>query len=478
VLATASSACGGELAHGQPRDASARANTSRGAEHSTAPAVTAAATAPAAATLPASYVATAAAPIETPNVEAPLGGPTPIEDPSGHAFDALYAALHRAQRGEGQARIVFYGASHTADDLFTGVLRQHLQQRFGEAGPGFVLPGKPWRWYRHAGISIEQTRGFKMQRIIEREPLAGIYGLAGVALESRGRNALAVISTRPNGGLSGRVSRFELYYLKQPGGGHLSVYIDGKRMQRLSTLSRRTEPGYARWQLADAQHRFELRAERDGVVRVFGVSLERDEPGVIVDTLGVPGSRVRDQLFWDDAVYREHLARRKPDMVVLTYGTNESGDDDMVVEQYEEKMRRVLTRVREVASGASCMLIGPSDRPLRLDDGTFADRPLTQVVTASQRKVAAEFGCGFFDLQRFMGGPLSMVRWVGAQPPLGTRDYVHFTLAGYERFAAVLETSLLAGYDDGQAPALAASPAAAPPSPAADEPATLAGGTR
>ena len=306
-------------------------------------------------------------------------------------------------------------------------------------------------------LSFEKSRGFKTYRIVERAPIDGIYGLAGVALEARGRAAVGVIATRPNGGLSGRVSQLELYYLKQPGGGHVSVWVDGKRMQRLSTLSQRSEPGYARWQVADNQHRVEVRAENDGVVRVFGVSLEREKPGVVLDTLGVPGSRVRDQLYWDDAVYREHLARRHPDMVVLSYGTNESGDDDMRVDQYEDKMRRVLTRVREVANGASCLLIGPSDRPLRLDDGTFQDRPLTQVVSESQRKLAAEFGCGYFDLQRFMGGPLSMLRWVEAQPPLGNGDYVHFTLAGYERLAGVLEASLLAGFEDAETPAVATS---------------------
>ena len=125
----------------------------------------------------------------------------------------------------------------------------------------------------------------------------------------------------------------------------------------------------------------------------------------------------------------------------------------MPIDQYEANLRRVLTRVREVAKNASCLLIGPSDRPLRNDDDTFADRPLTTVIAQSQRKISAEFGCGFFDLQRFMGGPLSMLRWVGAIPPLGTADYVHFTQAGYERLGAVLNDDLLAGFEASTPPA-------------------------
>jgi lysophospholipase L1-like esterase len=401
--------------------------------------------------------AEAGAAVDQPAPELPLGAPTPIEDPGGHALDALHAALQRVGAERTQARIVFYGASHVASDLFTGALRQRLQQRFGEAGPGFVVPGRPWRFYRNAGISIEDSRNFRAFRIVERAPIAGIYGLAGVALDALRKPASSVIATRANGGLSGAVSRAELYYLKQPNGGHVNLFVDGRHMPRIATSAQRTEPGYAHWQLADGPHRFELRTQGDGPVRVFGIALERDRPGVILDTLGVPGTRVRDQLFWDDAVYREHLARRKPDMVVLAYGTNESGDDDVPLEQYAAHLRRVVQRVQEVAKGASCLLIGPSDRPVRNDDGTFAERPLTAQISDVQRHVAADLGCGFFDLQRFMGGSMSMLRWVAAVPPLGTSDYVHFTQAGYERLAAALHDDLLSGFDaPAEPPAVAA----------------------
>jgi lysophospholipase L1-like esterase len=378
-----------------------------------------------------------------------LGEPTPIEDPSGRALSAFHAALRRTQGAHDQARIVFYGASHVASDLFTGALRQRLQLRFGESGTGFVLPAQPWRYYRNAGVHFEQTRGFVAFRIKERAPQAGIYGLAGAALDARrNKPAIGAFTTRANGGLHGYASRFELYYMKQPGGGHLSVSIDGQRSRRVATASKRTEPGYEDLRAPDGPHRVELRTAGDGPVRVFGLALERDRPGVILDTLGIPGTRARDHLYWDDGFYREHLARRRPDLIVLSYGTNESGDDDVPVPQYEADLRRVVERAREVAQGASCLLIGPSDRPLRDDDGVFEPRPLTDQVIDVQRRVSFELGCGFFDLRRFMGGPMSMLRWVAAEPAFGTPDYVHFTLAGYERLAAVLYDALLQGFED------------------------------
>jgi hypothetical protein len=92
------------------------------------------------------------------------------------------------------------------------------------------------------------------------------------------------------------------------------------------------------------------------------------------------------------------------------------------------------------------LLVGPSDRPHRTDSGSFTDRPRTALVVETQRDVAAEFGCGFFDLVAFMGGPMSMLEWCDGEPPLGASDHVHFTTRGYEALGNVLHDALLVGY--------------------------------
>jgi lysophospholipase L1-like esterase len=99
-----------------------------------------------------------------------------------------------------------------------------------------------------------------------------------------------------------------------------------------------------------------------------------------------------------------------------------------------------------VTPKASCLLVGPSDRPIENPDGSFVDRPRTTQIVEVQRKLSAEFGCGFFDMVAFMGGRLAMLRWVNSLPPLGTPDYVHFTRAGYEALGIALHSALMAGF--------------------------------
>lgn len=382
-----------------------------------------------------------------------LGLQIPIEDPGGNALDAFHQGLRRARDGRGQVRIVFYGASHVAGDIFTGYIRRELQRRFGDAGHGFIVPARPWRTYRQSDVNIQSTNTWHTDRVGKpNDRKDGWYGLAGMSVSSRMKKNWGTVSTTKDNRVGRRVGRFELFYLKHSRGGRLDVRIDNRLVKRLKTRSRKFEPGYATFKVRDGRHSFQIRPAGDGLVRVFGVAMERHKPGVILDTLGIPGARVRYHLEWNADLYREHLKRRKPDLVVLAYGTNESGDDGHSLSRYEDNLREVLDRVKDAVPNASCLLIGPSDWPIRQPgdvegEETFLPRPRTAHIIEIQGRVAGEYGCGFFDLVEFMGGPLSMIRWVHADPPQAAQDYIHFNRLGYERLGAVLLRALLDGFE-------------------------------
>ncbi len=118
----------------------------------------------------------------------------------------------------------------------------------------------------------------------------------------------------------------------------------------------------------------------------------------------------------------------------------------------------VVNRVRSLTPKASCLLIGPSDRPVKLPPPSgqeewpedvprqFHARARQPQVIDAQRRVAHRYGCGYWDMAAAMGGPLSMVQWAHSTPQLAARDYVHLTRAGYERMADMFHHALMAGY--------------------------------
>ncbi len=374
-----------------------------------------------------------------------LGLDIAIEDRDGKSMEALHRALTRAAAGEGQARLLFYGASHVASDLFTGYIRRELQTRYGDAGHGFLLPVHPWRTYRHRDINIESDgMRWETQRIRVGDGEVERVGLAGIAMMSQRAGSFGAVYTAQEGEYGRTASFFELYYKRHPRGGDIDVIIDGRKARRISTRASKVSTGYATFRVPDAPHRFEIRTVSKRPVWVYGLVVERDQPGVIVDTLGINGSRARYQLLWDDEVYQEHLRRRKPDLVVLAYGTNESGDESPL-EDYERDLRAVLQRMRDSVPEASCLLIGPSDRPMQVEERVFEDRARTARLIEVQHRLALEQGCGFFDLVAFQGGALSMVHWAANNPAYAAQDHIHYTRVGYQRLGEVLLSALLEG---------------------------------
>src|ERR1035438_9046013 len=108
----------------------------------------------------------------------------PTLDDRHGALDHFYAALWRTERGAPLAitRILHYGDSPTTADLITGDTRQLLQKRFGDAGHGFTLIGKPWAWYEHRGVELS-SHGWQMDPGTRWDPgliAAGLLGAIAV----------------------------------------------------------------------------------------------------------------------------------------------------------------------------------------------------------------------------------------------------------------------------------------------------------
>ncbi len=376
-----------------------------------------------------------------------FGREVPIEDPSGHALDALHAALRRAARGAGQARLAFYGGSHMAGDTVTGRIRERLQERFGDAGHGFV-PIVPvvtdhWAW----GVRIDAAEGFEVVQVGRKHASVDRYGLAGVAFTGDEVDAFAAVTSEPWGN-SRFASQLTLLYDRRPGGGTFEVELDGRVADVLAASAARPESATRRYYVSDGPHRLEVRLRGDGPVTLYGVVMERDRPGVIVDNLGLVGAKARHHLHWDADQWRGFFVERRPDLVVLAYGNNELDDDHLTLAQHEEHLRAVVRRVREAAPGASCVLIGPTDRPARREDGSIVDQPLVREMTAMHRRVAHDLGCGFFDTLAFMGGLGAGRRWLAHDPPLLRDDLMHLGREAYLRWADVLTEALLANYDE------------------------------
>jgi hypothetical protein len=144
----------------------------------------------------------------------------PVVEGPGHALDPFFARLARTERREAGAvtRILHYGDSVVASDYVSGTVRRRLQARFGDAGHGFILVANPWEWYFHNDVEHWSEGDWRASRLAGPVTSDGMYGLGGVSFASYGGSA-ATFGTATRGDFGRHASRFDLYYLEQPGGG-------------------------------------------------------------------------------------------------------------------------------------------------------------------------------------------------------------------------------------------------------------------
>lgn len=372
--------------------------------------------------------------------------PRPIEDPSGEALDDFFRHLAAVERKEPKAiaRVSYWGDSIVAGDFVTTTLRRKLQRRFGDAGHGFMLMASAWPGYFHNDVKRFGAPGWQVSRVVGPFAKDGLYGLGGVSFRSEGPGVFSRFATARTGTFGRSVSRFALDYLEHPDGGTIKVSIDGVERETLSTRAGATRSVAKVYEVPDGEHELEVRATSAGV-RAFGVWMERDEPGVVVDAIGIQGCRIRFLDQTDDAHFAEQLRLRDPSLTVFHYGMNESEDGEKFpLDQYESTMKAVLEQVKRALPRASCLLIGPMDRADRKGE-VYTSRPVIPKLAAIQRKVAGEVGCAYWDTYGAMGGPGSMGTWV--QRGLGGADLAHPSSAGADLLGGWIYLALMEAYE-------------------------------
>ncbi len=371
--------------------------------------------------------------------------PVQLEDATGHALDGFFEALRRTQRKEPGAitRIAHFGDSIVVSDYVSGTLRRKFQDAFGDAGHGFVLIANAWPAYFHNDVYRFASAGWKVSRIVGPVNRDGYYGLGGVSFRAP-PGARARFGTAKKGSHGRAVSKFTIVYMRDEKAGGFRINVDGKPWGKVNADAPEKSVGYEVVQVPDGEHELEIVTE-GGTTRLFGVVLERDVPGVVLDALGVQGARIRFLDKQDDAHWAEQLSWRKPDLLIYEFGANESGDGFAYpMSEYYKTMVAVLEQGKRALPKSSCLVLGAMDRARKKDDAVVSMRVIPMLVK-EQRKAARYVGCAFFDTFEAMKGLGGMPGWV--RRGLGQADMTHPTGVGSEILARWVYRALMKPYN-------------------------------
>lgn len=372
--------------------------------------------------------------------------PQALELPSPTALDRFLGKLTRTDLGYAGAitRVSMWGDSAVANDNVSSAARFEMQRRFGDAGHGFHLLAKPNASYKHKGVRFAGGETWSRCYIINKCRSDGRYGLGGTTVWSAG-GAESRYRTEIELGFGRKLSRFEVWYAAQPNGGTIRVKVDDQEPQTIATAADALEDRWEAFEMEDGAHDIRVRASGGGQVRLYGVVMERDVPGVVWDGMEQLGAFTSRMLHFDPDHIRDQIAHRQSDLLVFMFGGNDLQMPKHRHEQLEKDLRQVLQRFRAMPDPPACVVMSPVDHGERNGQRVVSVATMEPVV-AIQRKVALEEGCAFFDTYAAMGGEGSAGRWRRGDPPLISGDLAHLTHAGQKLIGRMLYLALMKEY--------------------------------
>ncbi len=375
--------------------------------------------------------------------------PGPAAHADGKAELGVFFAALRGLEGGGRktpVNVLQIGDSHTANDGFSGRMRELFQQRFGNAGRGLLPPGIPFRLYKADGVHVTQD-GFA---VVSSFPHAGPgpFGISGLRQHADGPGSMILKVDQP-----GDLAEVEIEFVGGPGAGLAHISFDAGP----DAISPTSAPGNAPVFLRLAAPRASQLALKtySGSADMLSWRIGRGQPGVTWSNLGTIGATVSLVERWDPALVRNELSHANPSLIVLAFGSNEGFSDTTNLDDYPSRYRAAIEILRNGAPGASVLLLGPPDgvRHPSLGAGTMCPGGVWQQpenlakIRELQRNVAREMGLAWWDWSKAMGGTCSMVDWAAQTPPLASADHLHLLHAGYRRTAEALFADMMRGYE-------------------------------
>lgn len=375
--------------------------------------------------------------------------PRVIERPCANALctsrvlDKTFSKLDRLDtKRTGRVRVLQLGDSHIAADYITKSIRAALQDRFGNGGRGFIAIGQK---ARYGGRALRRA-GWIRQRIVD-DGQAGLpFGTSGMVIESDRGRAEATFELEPEDDI------ISVHYHAHPNGSAFTVAADGELLETTQTRADRAEtraievpiPMHAMGGVIPPST---LTLTSDGPgVKLFGVSFEAEQPGIIYDAIGPVGADAAVYLSFEQASMRNSIRALAPDLIVLMVGGNDALAVRKAMRSLDEVRQQhadLIHALKQHAPEAECMVWAPMDAG-EDENGTIVSKRYIEQIRDLQRETALEMGCAFWDTFESMGGRNSFGEWLAKG--IMNQDLVHPRNKGGELMGHLFSRAFMNAY--------------------------------
>lgn len=370
-----------------------------------------------------------------------------IEDYGDLNAQRVWRQLAALENGSGSdtVRILQLGDSHTAGEYFTHAIRARLQARFGDAGYGWLTPG--YVNNQRSALVLQRMKGEWQTQISRSTYSPGDFPVGGITNRAA---AGAEVEIAPKTPLAEGLWRLSVWTRSAPAAGGWVVTLPNGETRDLPARSKAGWDEYNVMFSPWAANPIRISADSGG--ELGGIVLDRLSPGVSYDSLGIVGAQVRVLQNWNAALLKEQLQWRKPDLIVLAYGTNEAFDPKFVDVTYRAELRSAVRMLKRGAPEAAILLVGAPSSAKKSGPSVnggcaqYGLAPNLLAVQRIQREIANQEHLLYWDWAAAMGGNCAIQNWASQNPPMARPDLVHLSPEGYEVSGIALYDAMMRLY--------------------------------
>jgi hypothetical protein len=347
-------------------------------------------------------------------------------------LDSFYKKLYDLKStGYGSVSIVHIGDSHIQADLMSAIVRNGLQDLFGDAGRGLVFPYQLAQSNAPDDISSYSNTQWQFNRAVHPE-IPVNYGISGYGIKTNHTDASISFSLRNSISVFNRLKFFidsSSWILQLTNNDSLHIL---KKERGDSSL-------YQQISLEQSVNSFSLLAQpSDHPKEFYGVSLENSQPGILYHTIGVNG--VRYDHYNDADLFWKQLPALEADLFIISLGTNEAQFARFNEAAFSKVLNTFLQKLKLASPHASVLITtAPDSYRGRRPNMVLKQLNASLINYCNKNYIPA------WDLYSITSGYGSSYSW--ARRGLMSSDRVHFTPEGYRLQGSLLLIALAKGYN-------------------------------
>ncbi len=359
----------------------------------------------------------------------------------------FYKKLYELQdTKKGRVDIVHIGDSHIQADHFSGIIRQKLQLRFGNAGRGLVFPYRAAK--SNEPLSYKTTTNViwdAKRNVFYEKPLP--IGVSGFTIETADSAAEINLTVKDQQGLGYAFTKFTLFQEKGLQNYDITI-CDEFNCERglFKSVDTSNNSFISELKFDKPIRQIILRNKSTDTLkkrtRIYGMLLENDSSGILYNMIGVNGAEY--QHYSKSKYFTQQLSYLNADLVILSMGTNEAFAADFDKVLFYHHIDTLVTSIRAVCPNATLLLTTPADSFRRSKKGRVKN-PDMQEARATIINYCLQHNLPYWDLYEIMGGYGAMAKWFTAQ--LSAKDKVHFNAKGYQIQGNLFYQALMNSYE-------------------------------